>query len=164
VQAALDAKIRANGWTPSPASNVVLIAEMKRGDQQTVTYQFRNFGIGMGNGNQQAPQTVSVTPYVSSLRLMIGDKVAWQSGTSSGAPGVIMLKEGQTAQGEVDKWQHPNPEFFDKVVIPAKILDPTKRTGLGTTQVTNRGLIVGEGRPRPPGANPNGGNARGGGF
>ncbi len=138
VQAALDAKIRANGWVPSPASNVVLIAEMKRGDQQSITYHMHKFG----GGGQETTQTASVTPYISSLRLMIGDKVAWQSGTSTGTPGIIMLKEGQTAQAEIDKWQHPNPDFFDNVEIPAKILDPTKRTGLGTTQVTNRGLIV----------------------
>jgi hypothetical protein len=137
IQAALDAKIRANGWVPSPASNVVLIAEMKRGDQQTITYHLRPFG-----GGQETTQSATVTPYISSLRLMLGDKVAWQSGTSTGAPGIIMLKEGQTAQAEIDQWQHPNVEFFDKVEIPAKILDPSKHTGLGTTQVTNRGLIV----------------------
>ena len=139
VQAALDAKIRANGWVPSPASNVVLIAEMKRGDQQTITYHMPKFG---GGGGQETTQTASVTPYISSLRLMIGDKVAWQSGTSTGAPSIIMLKEGQTAQAEIDKWLHPNPDFFDNVEIPSKILDPAKPTGLGTTQVTNRGLIV----------------------
>jgi hypothetical protein len=52
------------------------------------------------------------------------------------------LREGQTAQSEVSKWQNPNPGFFDQVAIPARILDPAKKNGLGTTEVTNRGLVA----------------------
>src|SRR5262249_10559344 len=44
VQAALEAKIKTNGWVLSPTANFVLKAEMKRGDQQTVTYQMHGFG------------------------------------------------------------------------------------------------------------------------
>ncbi len=79
----------------------------------------------------------------------VNDKIAWRSGTSSGgAPSMIRLKEGQTAQGEVDKWQHPNVAFFDKVDIPESILDPAKKNGLGSTAVTNRGRIT---KPVTPG-------------
>jgi len=55
---------------------------------------------------------------------------------------MLFLREGQTAQGEVSKWQAPQPGFFDTVDIPDKIIDPSKRNGLGTTEVTNRGLVV----------------------
>jgi hypothetical protein len=55
---------------------------------------------------------------------------------------MLFLREGQTAQGEIGKWQNPQPGFFDTVDIPDKIIDPAKRNGLGTTEVTNRGLVV----------------------
>lgn len=136
VQAALEAKIQANGWTLSPTATTVLVAEMKRGDQQTINYRFGGFG------KPESTQSATVVPFISSAKIMIGEQVAWQSGTSSGAPGIVMLKEGQTVQNEVDRWQKPNVEFFDKVEIPPRIMDPAKKNGLGTTQVTNRGLIV----------------------
>jgi hypothetical protein len=68
-------------------------------------------------------------------------KVAWQSLTSSGVPPLLRLQEGQSVQSEIDKWQKPNPQFFDAVTLPARILDPAKRNGIGITNVTNRGLV-----------------------
>jgi len=49
----------------------------------------------------------------------------------------------------VNRWQRPNVDFFEKIDIPEKLLDPTKRNGIGATQVTNRGLIP---RETPHGA------------
>ncbi len=141
VQAALEEKIKKNGWILSPTAEAILVAEMKRGDQQTITYRVSGFG------KRPSEQTATVTPYISTMRLTIGKQVAWQSGTSSGAPHSVTLKEGETVQAEVDRWQHPNVEIFEKVEIPARIIDPAKRDGLGTTEVTNRGLVVKGERP-----------------
>ena len=78
---------------------------------------------------------------VLSLRIEVNQALAWQAGTSTGPPPVIMLEEGQTAQSEVDRWQHPNVEFFDQVAIPARILDPSYRNGVGTSDVSVQGLV-----------------------
>ena len=121
-----------NGWVLSQNAPLVIVCEMKRGESQNVTYQ--SFRSG-------ATQSVSFTPFISSIRIQSGEKVAWQSGTATGVPPVMSLRNGQTAQGEVDQWQKPNVEFFERLEIPAKILDPDKQNGLGVTQVTNRGLI-----------------------
>jgi hypothetical protein len=137
VRQALEAEILENGWISSENSNVVITASMGQSETQTITY-----GSGGFFGRSQNTETVSVTPFYSSIVIKVGDVVAWQSGTSTGAPPVIWLREGQTAQGEVDKWQRPQPEFFANVEIPDKIIDPAKRNGLGTTEVTNRGLVV----------------------
>ncbi len=75
------------------------------------------------------------------LQISVGDTVAWSSGTSSGAPPFISLQPGQSAQAEVEKWNNPYPQFYETVDIPDSILDPKKRNGLGTTEVTNRGLV-----------------------
>lgn len=133
VRAAMEAEIKKNGWVLSENAKFTLVAEMKIGETQTTTYS--SFGFG------GASESVSVTPYISSARILMGEQVCWSGGTSTGAPPILMLREGQTVQSEVDKWQKPHPEFFDTVDIPEKILDPAKRNGLGSTQVTNRGLI-----------------------
>jgi len=145
VEAALAKQIEQNGWVLRPGAANVLTAEMKQGETQNITYT-------RGDG---ATQSVSITPYISSLRLKVGDADAWQSSTQSGAPSIIHLRDGETAQGEADKWNRPNPQFFSSVSIPESILDPKRKNGLGTTYVTNRGLI-----PKPPQApNPAGGPA-----
>ena len=136
VRAALTAKIQANGWVLSDSAPNVMTAEMGQAETRTVTYHMR--GLGGSSGEQ----SVTVAPFYSTLKLMVGDKQAWYGGTSTGPPPVIFLREGQTAQGEVDKWQHPNVAFFDTVSIPDRIMDPAKRSGLGSTQVTNRGLVA----------------------
>jgi len=143
VQAALEREIQANGWTLSGSASIVVVAEMKIGDMQQVTY--RSLG-GRGMGGEE---TVSITPHISQVRIEVGSNVAWQAGTSTGAPPMMRLQEGETVQGEVNRWQRPNVDFFEKIDIPEKLLDPTKRNGIGTTQVTNRGLIP---RETPHGA------------
>jgi hypothetical protein len=137
VRRALEEEIRENGWILSDTASVTITATMGQSETQTVTY-----GSGGFFGRSQNSEQVSVTPYYSSLVIKVGEVVAWQGGTSTGAPPVIWLRDGQTAQGEVSKMQNPHPEFFDHVEIPDKIIDPAKRNGLGTTEVTNRGLIV----------------------
>lgn len=133
VTAALTQKIRANNWVLSPNAEAVLTATMTRGKTQTVAYQF--------GGRSGEVVSATVTPYISSLQLMVGKEVAWQSGTSSGPPSVVTLLTGQSVQGQVDSWQVPNPGFFDSVAIPERIMSPSFKLGLGTTAVTNRGLV-----------------------
>lgn len=135
VQEALDAEIKKNGWTTNDAATAVITATMSQAEAQTITYRSGGFGQPVSE------QTVTVTPFVSSLVLKMADKEIWSSGTRTGAPGIISAKEGQSLQEEVDRWQKPNPGFFSTVDIPDKIMDPAKKNGLGTTKVTNRGLI-----------------------
>jgi hypothetical protein len=134
VRAALEAEVNKNGWVLSDSASAVLIAEMKQGESQTVTYSSTGFG---GGGQQSA----TITPFISSLQLKIGDTIAWSSGTSTGAPPFVRLEQGQSLQGEVSKWQKPDPDFYGRVDIPDRIMDPKKKDGLGTTDVTTRGLI-----------------------
>lgn len=141
VEEALRKEVEKNGWVITPDAPNVLVAEMKLGETQSTTY--RHFRTG-------ETTTVTITPHVSSLQLKIGDQVAWQSGTSGGAPPMITLKEGESAQSEVEKWNKPSPGFFESVDIPQELLDPKRRSGLGTTEVTNRGLVPKAERPPTP--------------
>ena len=132
VRAAIERQVADNGWISDPAAPIVLTAEMKRGETQQVTYDF---------SGRRPQETVSVTPYISSVRIDGGGQTAWTAGTSSGAPGMIALSEKQSAQEEVNRWQKPNPGFFEKLDLPEEIMDPKYRNGVGATLVTNRGLV-----------------------
>ncbi len=134
VEKALRKEIEANGWTVSPDAAVTLVAEMKRGKQQTVTYR-------MTDGTEQS---ASVTPYISWLQLRVGKQLAWATAGGSGAPFFVEVRKGETVQSIVDKNQRPNPELFEKIDIPERISDPAKRLGFGVTKVTSRGLVVEE--------------------
>jgi hypothetical protein len=135
IQDALVKKIQANGWVLDPTAQVEVLARLEIGKTQNVTY--RMMGGFSGGSNQSA----SITPYISSIKINMGKKVIWQSASSSGAPPMVRLREGESVQNEVNRWQKPDPGFFDRVDIPARILDPDKKNGLGVTEVTNRGLI-----------------------
>ena len=136
VQADLERKITENQWKLDPNATTVLIAEMKRGEPTKINYR------SMDVGRNQREESVTITPELSTVRIEMSGKTVWQSATSSGPPAIISLREGQTIQGEAARWQHPNPEFFDTVKIPSSIMDPAKKNGLGSTSVTNRGLVT----------------------
>lgn len=136
VQAVLEGKAAANGWIVSPVSNAVLVATMGRGPTQTVQYEMSSVRGGGGTNIQSA----SVTPYISTLNIVIDGVSAWSTSSSSGVPPTVMLKENETLQGEVDRNQRPDIEFFDRVVPPNQIIDPKKKEGIGMSMVTNRGL------------------------
>jgi uncharacterized membrane protein YgcG len=135
VKTALAEKMEKNGWVSDDTSTTVLYASMKQGESQEVKYRMGGFG------KPESVQSATLTPYISNLELYIGEKVAWSSGTRTGAPGMVSLREGQSLQDEVNRWQNPNPDFYKTVTVPESIMDPAKRNGLGTTSVTNRGLV-----------------------
>ncbi len=135
IQEALVKKIQANGWVLDPNAQVVMVARLEIGKTQNVTYRM------MGGRSSGSSQSASITPYISSIKINLDKKVIWQSASSSGAPPTVRLRDGESVQNEVNRWQKPDPGFFDRVDIPARILDPDKKNGLGVTEVTNRGLI-----------------------
>lgn len=130
VQAAVEKQIRANGWKISASAPIVIIAEMRRGEPQSTTYE-----------SQSAPsQSVTIAPYISELKIISGNKTIWEAATRRRVPPFLRLQAEQSVQAEIDKWQKPNPGFFDRAAMPMRLLDPAKRDGFGTTMVTTKGL------------------------
>jgi hypothetical protein len=132
----LEQKLHENGWVIDGNAKTTVTATMGIGQTQTTTYRqgFSPFG-----GGQE--QSVTITPHFSKIVIDVEGKIAWQSGTSTGPPPILFLREGQTAQSEANKWNQPQPSFFDRVDIPKEILDPKFNKGLGSTDVTVRGLV-----------------------
>ncbi len=135
VQDALMNQIEDNGWVYDASSDTVLTAKMSRGETQTVTYRMTN-----GRGGERN-ESVTVTPYISTLQVLYQGSVAWHAGGGSGAPPVIFLRGNESAQDKATSMQRPDPGLFSRAKIPEKIFDPAKKHGLGSSTISSRGLI-----------------------
>jgi hypothetical protein len=131
IRAALKKKIEANGWKLDPASSNVMLAEMGRGESTEVTFHMFRKGV---------EQKLTVTPDCASIRIRVDGEPAWMVSTGGISP-IVLLREGETPQGEIEKLQKPRVDFFEHIVIPNRIADPRKRLGLGVSKVTMGGLI-----------------------
>jgi hypothetical protein len=133
----LEQKLAANGWTIDGNAKITVTATMKVGQPVTATYRISDdFGR-----SARADETVTVTPHISSLVIDVDGKIAWQASTATGPPSFIRIRANQSAQSEANRWNQPQPQFFENTQIPKEILDPKYSNGLGETDVTIRGLI-----------------------
>jgi hypothetical protein len=76
VTDAMESHLQANGWTISPNASIVVTAVMRRGETQTTTYQERFSG---------QVQSVTITPFISEVKITVNNQVAWHAATTSGA-------------------------------------------------------------------------------
>lgn len=123
-------KIEANEWIYDKNAEIQMYANMGIGETQTIQYQ------KIGGGQQF---TVSFRPHFSTLKINKGKSVLWQSGTSTGAPSFI---RAENPQAEVSKYQNPNLEFFNRVSLPKRIIDPKYSRGFGVSKFGLRGIEV----------------------
>ena len=84
-------------------------------------------------------QSVTFQPHYANLRIVEGNVVIWQTGTSTGPPPVIF---GDDAQEQIQKFQHPQLEFFKGVVIPDRVMNPKYAHGFGVSKLGLRGIEV----------------------
>lgn len=132
VRDALMQQIANNKWVYDSSASTTIKAEMGRSETQSVTYK------SMSGGTES--QTVTVTPFYSHLWLVYDGQTAWSGGGSSGAPGVMFMQSGESAQAKADELQKPDPELFSRLDIPEKIFDPSKKKGLGSSLISAAGL------------------------
>jgi len=130
VYNALLAKIQENGWELNQEDyDAVMHADITLGESVTRTYRFFGF--------TRAPETVTYTPIISKLDIMVGDTTIWVNRTSTG-PG-FFVNANETIQQQVDR-QKEDVNFFTRSQIPAMILDPKYGRGFGSTKVSTKGL------------------------
>ncbi len=138
IRQALEKEVQANGWEYDESSPNVIRAEYKRGEPTTAQYELRSMSTG-GRDMQSA----TVTPYIATVKVMLGNDEAWGMMSSTGPPPFLMLRQGESVQDHINASGSgsPNWKFFQSVDIPHEILHPKKKGGVGRTSVTNRGLI-----------------------
>ena len=133
VTAAATRQIEENGWVLDSSGRFTLEAKMFIGEAQTTQY-------GSIIGNQTI--TVSLRPHVSQYRILLQDEVVWQNSTATGAPPMLRTQGNESVQDKVDSLNRPNVDFFSMFDIPETVIDPKKSKGIGTSMVTNRGLVA----------------------
>ncbi len=136
IRQALQKEMTANGWVYDPAAPNLIQAEYKRGEAREIRYEMHSV-----RGGGRSVQSASITPYIAALKIFVGKDEAWGTMSSSGPPPVVSMREGDSLQSEVDRSNQPTWGFYQNLDIPAEIIDPKKRGGLGTTSVSNRGLV-----------------------
>ena len=80
-------------------------------------------------------------PFVSTIELKIKGATAWRARSSGGIPPLIQLREGESLQQKINETQQPNLGFFTSTNVPEAIINAAFRSGLGSSVITNRGLV-----------------------
>ena len=124
-----------NEWVLDDNAEIQIHAEMGIGQSQTIEYR----PIGGSFRSDQKSTTVSFRPHYSSLKIKKGNTIIWQTGTSTGAPPIV---SSNNIQGEIDRYQQPQLQFFKGVKIDKKIIDPKYSRGFGVSKLGLRGIQV----------------------
>lgn len=133
IQEALTKQIADNGWIEDASAEYQIVAELKRGKQETVEYETM--------GVRQSKFSVSITPYVSSYQIYQGQEMLWVSESTNGLPPILRASDQKDAQSAAKEYEVADIGFFDHVDIPDEIIDPKLKGGLGTSNITLHGLV-----------------------
>jgi hypothetical protein len=139
--AALKQAIADRGLKVVDGSPVRVEVSTSTGESKSTTYQKRTFGAG--GPPTFTTETVTITPTISRVAIIdASGKTLWQSSATSGgyAPGMISLKEGQTAQDVMNEYSKPNLGFFQNIKLPDYITLPREKEGFGQSALTGNGI------------------------
>ena len=85
VEEWLSKKLEDNEWILDDNAEIKIHAEMGIGESQTIEYR----PIGGGIGRDRKSTSVSFRPHYATLKIMKGNTIIWQTGTSTGAPPIV---------------------------------------------------------------------------
>ena len=83
-----------------------------------------------------------VTPTTARMAVVIHGVTVVEARISSDIPDAIVLGAGQTDADLAARLPPPPVGWFDRVRLPAVLVDVTEADGLGTTECTERGLVT----------------------
>jgi hypothetical protein len=135
VRAALEAKLKAQGFQAGPEGTIELAASTELGKQREVTY--RSFGFGV-----RGIKTYKIQEYISRLKFVYQGLTAWE-GSTINIPHFVRLKQGESMEDRLREGEKPNYEYFAKVELPRLLTRPTAQgsNALGNSQVTVSGVL-----------------------
>ncbi len=118
---AVKAQLQEAGVGVADGQVVQIVAAKNTGESKTAEY--RMFGGGT--------QSVNYTIQQYAVKVMAADMLAWQAVGTSGAPPLIVLRQGETAQDHVNKHMEQSDQYFTRVKIPRLIAQPSRAPGFG---------------------------------
>ncbi len=140
IRSGLQRAIAANGWHEDPSSEIVLTGSAGPGKSQTMTYESSRFGFGRSPASDRGPTTVTATPWTQRVSISFRGQSAWNAGSGGSLPFSMFLRGDETVQSKVNESAQPRYDLFEKLKIPAEMLYPQFRYGLGRTLVTASGF------------------------
>jgi len=127
IENALAKAVERAGWINTIGSPIVLTAKIGRGE--TKELEFRSFGMGFGT------EKASIRPYTASLQVAQGKTPLWTRSTQNMVPHFLNMKKGETVQEAVRRYEKPNPEFFEELKLPPRVLSPEFKKNIGRSRV-----------------------------
>jgi hypothetical protein len=118
VKASLSAAAQKAGWSISDTGPITLVAKIGRG--KTEELRFRS----LGGGAPRTESTASLTPFTAELEIRRGTTVLWTRKTVNRIPSILHLKEGETVQDAVKRYEKPDAGFFSLLNLPPRIAKP----------------------------------------
>lgn len=140
---ALTTAIERAGWVIKPTAKLTVVAKIGRGKPYTLQYKSGPFGSA---GAPEQIHNVEIKPFTAVLEIRSGKSVLWSRNTENFAPPMVFLKNGETVNEAVKKYERPQPEFFSMLQIPPRIPKSDIAKGLGSSRI-DKGVWIDFPRP-----------------
>lgn len=125
--------VEAVGWKVSSQAPIQVCAKIEQGKKQKLRFRM----MGTSFLNPDAIQTATIKPYTASLVIRRGEDVLWARSMTNMVPGFLTLERGETLQKAVKKFEKPDPDYFQRLAIPPRILRPEIRKTVGRSRIAN---------------------------
>lgn len=117
------------GWKVNDRSSTVVSAEIGRGKKQTL--HFRYLLSSMFDPGEK----VKIQPFTASIEIRKGSRVIWSRSSANMVPSLIHLEQGESLKRAVKKYEKADPEYFERLMIPSKILTPEAAKHVGRSRI-----------------------------
>lgn len=119
------------GWRVTPGAQVVLSARISRGEKQTLYFR------SLLSSYFDPGEKVKIRPFTAEVEIRRGNDVLWSKSETNMVPSLIHLKNGEKLKQVVKKYEKADPEYFERLWIPSKILSPDAKQKTGRSRNVN---------------------------
>lgn len=136
--AALTTAIERAGWKISSSAKLTVVAKIGRGKPYQLQYTSNPVGAASAAGQTY---TVDIKPFTANLEIRSGKNILWTRNTENHVPPFLILREDETVEQAVKKYERPQSEFFSSLQIPPRIPKSELAKGLGGSRI-DKGVWV----------------------
>ncbi len=129
---ALTTAIERAGWKIKPTAKLIVVAKIGRGKPYSL--QYKSSPIGAPATAEQI-HNVEIKPFTAMLEIRSGKNILWTRNTENFAPPMLFLKNDESVEQAVKKYERPQPEFFASLQIPPRIPKSEIAKGLGSSRI-----------------------------
>ncbi len=134
-------KLHELGWKLVDNSDNQVHLELKEGDEQESEYGTSNSPFPHPFSRTSGPlEKVRYRPWIHTITVTIKGEEIFRTQQVVSSPYAMTVREGESTQQAVNRFVRPSVDFFRNVALPAEILRPEYRSGLGTSDITATGI------------------------